>query len=310
MIEEEEDADVDVFDRSRQGAPVATDRNWIRLPSAHLLSVSDADLLLRWRPATIVAVVGERNGGKTTLITEIYERFLRGPFADQLFSYSQTLLGFEQKSHQSRASSRIAKPDTPRTSANEGLRFFHLSLVAEEGACRTDLLISERAGETYREARDRPAESKTLEELSKARMLVFILDGERVAADKMRAEAFASVRSSIRAFSDAGAIPKHATVQLVTTKFDLLGKMDPTALTALEEFEGRLVKSYEDRFAQISCWRTAARDPTGRLDPAWGVDTLLKSWLAPPRTQLAAAAPLPELHDEFDRLVLRRARSS
>jgi hypothetical protein len=39
------------------------------------------------------------------------------------------------------------EPDTTRTSARDGLRFFHLSLVSDAGRRRTDLLITERAGE-------------------------------------------------------------------------------------------------------------------------------------------------------------------
>lgn len=308
MTDQQQDGDVDVFEKIHSNAPADADRDWVKLPRAELLSIEEVDELLRWRPANLVAVIGERKGGKTTLITEIYERFLRGPFAGQLFSYSQTLLGFEKKSYPSRADSGAEKPDTGRTSLRDGLRFFHLGLIAENSARRTDLLLTERAGEAYREARDRPAESLTLIELAKARKVAFILDGERVANDKTRAEAFASVRSMIRAFSDAGALTTCVEVQLVTTKFDLLAVVDAVGgRAALDEFEQRLVKSHANRFARVTCWRTAARDPKGQKEPAWGVAPLLQSWLDPPPLQRRPySPPLPELHDEFDRLLLRR----
>jgi hypothetical protein len=302
-----ENSDVDVFEKSASATPSDIDRDWVKLPRSDLLSVEEADELLRWRPATLVAIVGERKGGKTTLITEIYERFLRGPFADQLFSNSQTLLGFEKKSYPSRADSRAEKPDTARTSMQDGLRFFHLGLVSRSDRHRSDLLISERAGEAYRNARDRPAESKSLLELSKARTIVFILDGERVVNNKTRAEAFASIRGMIRAFSDAGAISAGAEVQLVTTKFDLLtGDAAVEALSALSEFEERLVRSYSGRFASVRHWRTAARDPKGQLEPCWGVPPVLLSWLNPPSPPPGPAPAIPKLNDEFDRLLLRR----
>ncbi|MCK1384443.1 hypothetical protein IVB31_09225 [Bradyrhizobium sp. 21] len=267
--------------------------------------------MLRWRPATLVAVVGERKSGKTTLITEIYERFLRGPFAGQLFCYSQTLLGFEKKSYPSRADSRADKPDTARTSTQDGLRFFHLGLVSSSASQRADLLITERAGEVYRNARDRPAESKTLMELAKARTVVFILDGERVGNDKTRAEAFASIRGMIRAFSDAGSISVGAEIQLVTTKVDLLsGDAAAEALTALSEFEDRLFRSYSGRFAKVTYWRTAARDPKGQMEPAWGVAPVLQSWVDPPRLPRGPTPVIPKLDDEFDRLLLRRGQSA
>jgi hypothetical protein len=300
-------SDVDVFEKTDSKIESEADRDWIKLPRCDLLSVEEADELLRWRPATLVAVIGERKSGKTTLITEIYERFLRGPFAGQLFSYSQTLLGFEKKSYPSRADSRAEKPDTTRTSTRDGLRFFHLGLVSNSSRRRADILITERAGEVYRSARDRPADSKALLELAKARTVVFILDGERVANDKTRAEAFASIRGMIRAFSDAGAIPAGTEIQLVTTKFDLLaGDEAADALAALSEFEERLVRSYSGRFAKITHWRTAARDPKGQMEPCWGVPPVLQSWLEPPHMAPGPSPKIPKLVDEFDRLLLRR----
>jgi hypothetical protein len=307
VTELKDNNDEDVFEDSESAVRTDGDMDWIKLPRCDLLSTEEADELLRWRPAMVVAVIGERKSGKTTLITEIYERFLRGPFAGQLFSYSQTLLGFEKKSYPSRAESRADKPDTTRTSIRDGLRFFHLGLVSECCHRRVDLLITERAGEVYRNARDRPADSNALLELAKARTVVFILDGERVVSDKTRAEAFASIRGMIRAFSDARAIPAGAEVQLVTTKFDLLAGEEATdALTALSEFEERLIKSHTGRFAKITHWRTAARDPKGQMEPAWGVPSVLQSWLDPPRLSQDPSPKIPELHDEFDRLLLRR----
>ena len=125
---DEIDEDVDVFEQSVSEQSLGTDNAWLTLPSSAMLSVEDANELLRWRSASVVAVVGERNGGKTTLISEIYERFLRGNFADTCFCGSWSLSGFEMKSFQSRAVSGAPRPDTPRTSAQDGLRFFHLAV--------------------------------------------------------------------------------------------------------------------------------------------------------------------------------------
>jgi hypothetical protein len=306
--EEEEEIDVDVFDAAKPNSVEAQDTEWVSLPSADLLSVEDADALLRWRPANLVAIIGERKGGKTTLLAELYERFLRGPFGGQIFAHSLTLLGFEQKSYQSRASSGDAKPETPRTSARDGLRFFHLGLVPQDlSAARTDLLVSERAGETYRNVRDRPAEGLSLTEVVKAKTVAFILDGERLADDRRRAEAFASARNMLRALADAGAIPTSAEVQLVTTKFDLIASDDQEAVRQmLSEFEERLAALYGPKFVRFSSWRTAARDPKGVYEPAWGVGPLLCSWLNPPALLVPEPASIPPLTDECDRLLLRR----
>ena len=300
------DADIDVFERADTDESQEQDERWVILPAAGMLSIADADGLLRWRDASVVAVVGERNGGKTTLVTELYERFLRGPFADALFRHSLSLLGFERKSFQSRMESGGERPDTPRTSKQDGLTFFHLGLTDAADLRSTDLLLSERAGEVYREVRDKPAEATELIEIRRARTVVFIVDGERVADDRRRAEAFASVRNIARAIADSGVVSPETALQAVTTKCDLLtGDESAAALEALTSFEEVFIAQYASRFASAATYRTAARDPQGAFAAGHGLAPLLRSWLNPPTTAPRPAAVMPELVDEFDRLLLR-----
>lgn len=309
MTDATDDADLDVF----ENGDAAADPNegaWVQLPPASLLSIEEADELLRWRFANLVAVIGERDAGKTTLISEIYDRYLRGPFAGYAFCSSRSLLGFEQKSFQARAASSRNRPDTPRTSARDGLKFFHLGVVDEGTALRADLLISERAGESYRELRDDPAKAKGLVELSKAASIALILDGARVADARRRAEAFASVRNITRAITDAGTLASIVEIQLVTTKVDLLrGDEAAAALDSLTEFEAAFQRTVSQKGFAARTFRTAARDPKGDVAPAWGVDDLLRSWIRPRPLTTLERAPLPTLNDEFDRLILMEAPS-
>lgn len=299
--------DVDVFERAEPDQSAADGEN-VALPSAEMLSVEEADTLLRWRAASLVAIVGERKGGKTTLVSEIYERFLRGPFADCLFTHSLSLTGFERKNFQSRAVSEGKLPDTPRTSARDGLRFFHLAVSDAKDLRRTDLLVSERAGEIYREIRDRPARACELLEVVKASTIAFIIDGERVLDGRRRAEALASVRSLARAFASSGAIAAAANIQAVTTKCDLLEGDDEvasSARSALDDFETQFLATYSGQFLKVSAFRIAARDPKGIVEPGSGVARLLRSWLELAPGRPLALPPPPDLVDEFDRLLLR-----
>ncbi|MCF5653112.1 hypothetical protein GIV49_26700 [Pseudomonas syringae] len=263
---------------------------------------------MRWRAASIVAVVGERNGGKTTLISEIYERFLRGTFAGTCFSGSWSLSGFEMKNFQSRAESGAERPDTPRTSARDGLRFFHLAVADLENLqSRTDLLISERAGETYRDVRDIPARATEMLELQLAKAIAFVVDGERILNDRKRTEVFASARSIVRALIETGTIRPGVKLQFVTTKYDLLDGDDAVdARAALDGFENQMRTLFGEIY-RVESFRTAARDPSGGLPAGTGIAPLFRSWLEPsPIVELVEPA-LPELTDEFDRLILRRA---
>lgn len=306
---EEVDEDVDVFEQPASEQSSEPEEDWATLPLSAMLSLDDADELFRWRAASVIAIVGERNGGKTTLVSEIYERFLRGPFADTLFCDSWSLSGFEMKSFQSRADSGAETPNTPRTSAQDGLRFFHLAVSdAANHHDRTDLLISERAGETYREIRDNPEQSSEMVELRKATVIVFIIDGERVVDARKRAEVFASVRNIIRALHETSTIKMSAQVQLVTTKYDLMGGDSAAeARVALSEFENRIITAFGDQYV-VRAFQTAARDPAGLIAPATGVAPLFRSWLeCPPLPPLDDVA-LPDLKSEFDRLLIRRVQ--
>ncbi|WP_205945785.1 hypothetical protein [Erwinia sp. JH02] len=308
MIEEqgEVDTDIDVFEQSKEIHAADQNQGWTTLPPSEMLSLEDADQFLRWRAAAIIAVVGERNGGKTTLVTEIYGRFLRGPFADACFCHSLSLLGFEKKSFQTRAESGALFPDTPRTSAQDGLRFFHLALFNDSDSQRRDLLISERAGEVYREVRDKPDRAIEMTEIRKATVIAFIIDGERVAAARKRAEIFASVRDTIRALVETESIAKHTKIQLVATKCDLLEDSSrEDARNALSDFEQTVITMLAGKF-NVETFRTSARDPNSGPNSSSSLALLLKSWLKPVPPVAFENPKIPALSNEFDLLLLRR----
>lgn len=302
---DESDIDIDVFEQPQADQAVSLDTRWTMLPASTMLSTEEADALVRWRKASVITVVGERNGGKTTLVSQLYEQFLRGPFAQTLFSHSWSLQGFEKKNFQSRARSGGSRPETNRTSVQEGLGFFHLAVSDEASLLRTDLLISERAGETYRDMRDEPERATTLVEIRKASVIVLILDGERVSQVRTRHAVFGSVRSMARALLDSGSINQAARVQLVTTKVDLLsGEAAAEALGALSEFEAALTALFRDRF-KLTSFRISARDPSGELAPGSGMDELLRSWIAPQSSGPQDEPVIPVLKSEFDLFLVR-----
>ena len=95
-------------------------------------------------------------------------------------------------------------------------------------------------------------------------------------------------------------------IQLVTTKCDLLeGDGAEDLREALSDFENRISSMFGEKYL-IQSFRTVARDPTGAIEPARGLSQLLRSWLETPFPESSVDVKLPELFDEFDRLLLRR----
>lgn len=285
--------------------------NYVRLPSGDGLTSAEVDEFLRWRPATFVTIVGDRESGKTTLVCAIYDRFLKGPFAGYLFAGSRTLLALETKSHYARVDSGSPQPDTPRTSLSEGLRFFHFAVAPTADAeSRYDLMLADRAGETYKQARSKTALVHDLSEVAKADRLVLLLDGARVSNPPERAGALQSVRQSLRVFLDNGAVDETSRVQVVTTKIDLLSPHAEAQDIAaqLAQFRERLRGDFESRLAELSFWDIAARDPRGAFNPAHGLDALLVDWTTSRKISSPSRELATPVSTEFDRLLLRTPR--
>jgi hypothetical protein len=280
----------------------------IPLPSGEALTQAEVDQFLLWRSARFVTIVGDFDSGKTTLICALYDKFLRGSFAGHLFGGSRTLVGLEKKSHHSRIDSGRLSPDTLRTSLADGLKFFHLSLVPNEDLqSRIELMLSDRAGEQYQNARNNSAAVSELIEVKKAQYVVLLMDGGRIVDPTHRSNGMQSVRQTLRAFLDGGALSETSRVQVVTTKIDLLANvLEKQALeTQLEEFREGLQKSFAKRLGELSFWEVAARDPYGEFSPAYGMEELLKSWCAFTPVSVIHTPLQITLNTEFDRLLSR-----
>jgi hypothetical protein len=67
-----------------------------------------------------------------------------------------------------------------------------------------------------------------------------------------------------------------------------------------------LQRDFGPRLGALTCADIAARDPTGQLPLAFGVDALLSAWVDSSRPPAIGAGPsLTSLDREFDRLLLR-----
>lgn len=294
------------LDAVAEGAAPTVER--MRLPGGDALTPDETDQFLRWRDATFVAIVGDSHSGKTTLICALYDRFLKGTFADLGFAGSRTLVALERRSHHARVDSGRATPETAHTSLQDGLRYFHFAVTSNAlPARRTDLLLSDRSGEVYKEARNNSSLVGTLPEIPQANRIVLLLDGHRVADPIERNGAIQGARQTLRAFLDNGALDSGSCVHVVTTKYDLIAASHdaPAIVDALTAFRERLIADFSPRLNSLSFYDIAARDPANTFAPAHGLDTLLKDWVRPRPRYLPPAPPPLALGGEFDLLLIR-----
>ncbi|MCY4178872.1 MAG: hypothetical protein OXD48_01070 [Litoreibacter sp.] len=279
-----------------------------KVPQGDPLSQLEVDAQQLQRAGRLVAVIGDTSSGKSTLLCALYDRYLRGEFGERSFVGSSTLGGFEKLAHHSRAASGAQIPDTERTFVSEGLQYYHLALANESGH-RVDLFVSDRAGETYRSAMDRPDEFRQLPELSVARVVTVLVDGARLARPEELHDALGATRRMVRAMIDSEVVDSRQHLQIVQTKQDEVERSgrSESITSQLEELVQRLKRDFGSKLATIELFAIAARDPRGDFVPAYGCDDLLTAWC-----DAAEPSVFPVRHDmapatQFDRLA--RVRS-
>jgi hypothetical protein len=279
----------------------------VKIASSESFTFEEVGQFLRAQAATLVALLGDRDSGKSTLICSIYDRFLHGSFAGCESSGIRTITGFERRAHLERLDSGRGTPDTQHTSIAEGLQYFHFPLVHVETGGRYELLVSDRAGELYKDARGNSTLVKELIEVPQADFVVILLDGARLASPILRAGAFFAVRQTLQMLTDQNALRATDRVQVVVSKIDLIEGVaeTPDVRRHLAEFQERLARDFGSKFAHLQFLEIAARDPKGTYPAAHGVGLLLQSWLKGPKVRtLMTAEPVP-LVTEFDKLSLR-----
>jgi len=279
----------------------------VQLPSGLALTPNDIEAFALWREPTFVAIVGDSFSGKTTLVSAIYDRFLRAPFAGLNFVGSRTLMALEERSHYSRVDSGLTLPDTARTSIADGLRYFHLSATSSPSIKPVEFLLSDRAGEIYQQARANSARVKDLKEIVGAHRVVILVDGGRLVNPEERASALQGARQMLRVLVDNDALDVRSNVQIVTSKWDLVdASVERQAISAaLTAFQTRLSADFGGRVATLTYWNIAARDPTTQMAPAFGLDALLVDWATPAAELPIIPGPPLDLTSEFDRLLVR-----
>ena len=274
------------------------------LPSGDALSAEEANQTTRSSVARVIVPVGLAGVGKTTLLSEIYERFLKGPFAGYRYAWSRTLHGFEQRAHNARIASRRSVPTTPRTPIGDSEAFLHLRLAPEDGLLPArDVLIADWPGEVFREMRDDVQIAKSHLLLPRADHIAFLVDGESLGKLESRHEAYYEADMLIQSILDAGV--DSAAKSVIYTKWD--AALTGNGADALEEFtktlEQQLRSKHEARSGELRFIRTAARPVLGSdVDRGENLDEVLRVWIDSAR----GPAVWPEIRDaqavrEFDR---------
>jgi double-GTPase-like protein len=283
-------ADAEVVEGSPEveKAPVAH-----QLRGSDLLTAEEASRIAARGFGRMVIWAGERRSGKTTLSAQLYERHRDGRAGTE-FAGSETLLGFEQRMHPSRASSGRIEPYTQRTELDpEGRDLLHLA-VRQPTEGLTDLLIADVPGEVFRQLRDRERDVASVPLLNRADKLAVLIDGEMLSKPGERSSAVSFTRQLIESLRSGGLHASEMDVVLLTTKLDKLRDEGLSAERYWDERESDLL----DELRQLSPGAFAVRVAARGLGDTVGDDGMeqLVEWLLedppdPPEAPVATTQP-------------------
>lgn len=265
---EELEDDVDEPQDDDAAAKLATDDRQ--------LALQDAEDFAGAGTLDVVLIVGEIETGKTTLLVAIWDIFMTaGQLGSTRFAGSRTALGFERRAWLSRLASGGERRSTLRTyQADNG--FLHLRVAATDTT--HELLLSDVAGETFREVREGMPLDGKIEWLARVDAVLVLVDGASIADGAKRSTALSNTRTLLKQLAAA---KETARVGVVLTMADLVTsdvrtRWDDAYPTLLEI--ARTVDACAATF-EIAARRDDGGSPTGLDD--------LMAWLV-------AEQPVPE----------------
>lgn len=278
-------------------------RAGIALPGADTLTPGQASSVLRAGDSRVIAIIGQTDSGKTSLIASLYDLFQGGTVAEIGFARSQTLHAFEYTCHDARAASRRGAPHMNRTPLGE-VRFYHLDVGGGAAGERLSLVLGDRAGEEYRGLADDPSVARTLYELARADSLTVLVDGERLIDSGERHNLRSEIILMLQGLRDGAGLRVGLPLAVVLTKLDAV-RASPNAERAARDFDALIAdlrRLFGDVLSEVRAFQIAASPKVDNVPRGTGVPQLLSFWVGSTVAPDEAESPSPSFERAFARL--------
>jgi hypothetical protein len=259
--------------------------DFIDLPRGKELNEAQAIDFAGSRPVQLVVIAGPVKGGKTTLLTSLYEMFQAAPVSGQNFAGSITLPGLEDRCHRARTASENDVSKTGRTLyKGPEPQYLHLRTAAVLPPKEpTDFLFTDVSGEVFEHAVNSETECRELTYLKRANHFLLLLDGEK----GVRPEKWAMVqnaRTLLQSCLDNEMLAKFCTVNVIWSKSDYFESASRGDKAEHKKFRDDTEREFRERFggriADLKFSEIAARPKQApELGPGKGVAELLRDWI-------------------------------
>ena len=178
----------------------------------------DANDLIKGLRPEFVVMIGLEEYGKTTFLGSLYHQLRsNGKIDRQMLIDSDTLVGFENKVFL-RAMNKNGRSDVPRTTGKDAF-ILSLDLYDERSGAKRQLVISDRAGETYFQYLSVDALVEKDKTLSRADRILLFVDSEKMVGSKY-VSMQDDYRSLLNRLKKANKLPVNALLYVVFNKYD------------------------------------------------------------------------------------------
>jgi hypothetical protein len=264
----------------------------VSLRSGTQLQIGDASDLLGHNHARLIAILGPREAGKTSLIASVFDLFQESPVEEFSFAGSKTLHAFELACHDSRTASRRTIPVQHRTGHGD-VKFYHLDIATKSEPERFTLLLADRAGEDYRTAADDLSQAGPFPEVVRADTVTILMDGGRLLDNATRHNTRNETKLMIRALAEGNFLQRTPHVIFALTKLDLVqtSNLKDRVFSDFDNVVEGARPILAPHVESIDAIHIAAAPSNADTARGTGVADLIRSWSRPIERRRIVAAP-------------------
>ncbi|WP_319403929.1 hypothetical protein [uncultured Anaeromusa sp.] len=274
QLDNQDSVEVEGLETREEISPV------IPLPLGDALTREQIYSISAAEPATFAVIAGPSGCGKTTLVTSMYQMFLKKPLEQYYFAGSLTLQAFEQRAFLTRIVSNQANPQTQRTPRGSLDSILHLRIWDHSRDKYNNLLLTDFSGEDYNDLSGNVTLAQAEFSVVKAaQVIVLLIDGAKISDNQYRHTEIQKAIHILRTFYDAELINSTAKIVVVISKYDIIHNLyqsKPELKQFVESVPEKICRQIEGVRSRIDfCFVAAMPDVAGDLGTGFGLKKLL-----------------------------------
>lgn len=256
----------------------------IPLPSGEELSHKETYPIMATEKSKFIVIIGAAESGKTTLITSLYQQFLKKEISKKYhFAGSQTLMAFEDRAYLTRIQSQQAQPDMKHTQRGSLDKILHLRIKNLNMQTFENLLFTDVSGEDYESViGNTDAAKEDFPTVYSAHCIVLLIDGKKFLNERYQDSVIQKSINILKTFQNANLLNEKSKIIVTVSKYDLIAKENNEDLIlAVKNVLDKFFKQLPEIKNNLQWHRIAAmpcRDDKNYI--GYGLDTLFELLLS------------------------------